>query len=110
MHIPAFDRLRRLFGGRPSHTPPGGGECEGAEAAVASLSCGDVAARLFDYMDDELDPSLKARIQEHLTHGSCECRRALLMELAFDERVRRCVCGHRAPDSLKQRIRTLLAP
>lgn len=109
MHISAFDRLRRLFGGRP-HASTEAADCQGTEAHVASLSCGDVAARLYDYMDDELDPALKARIRDHLAHGSCECRRALLMELAFDERVRRCVCGHRAPDSLKRRIRTLLAP
>lgn len=108
--VPIGTSEDRFFRGGRRASPDGEDpDCSSSGAeALAALSCGEVTARLFDYMVEAVDPALRARIEHHLTHGPCECRRALLMELAFDERIRRCVCGHQAPASLRQRIRALL--
>lgn len=36
------------------------------EKVVAGLSCGQVLERLSDYLDDELEPQARARLEEHL--------------------------------------------
>ena len=68
------------------------------------MSCEDVSRLLYDYVDEELDADLRQRVDAHLTDSGCECRRALLLEVAFNEKVKDCLCGGQAPDGLKKRI------
>ena len=71
---------------------------------IAMMSCEDVTSRLYDFVDSELDEATRETIKAHLDAGACECRRALLMEIAFNERVRGSLeCGG-APKPLKDRI------
>ncbi len=44
------------------------------EKVVAGLSCGQVLERLSDYLDDELPPQARARVEEHL-RGCDGCAR-----------------------------------
>lgn len=44
------------------------------EKVIAGLSCGDVLARLSDYLDGELSPTDRARLETHL-RGCDGCAR-----------------------------------
>ena len=78
--------------------PAGGGEM---------MSCEDALARVYEYLDGELD---------HLTHEQVKahfdvCRRCyphLASEQSFKAALNRAVEGHDAPEALKNRVLQLL--
>jgi anti-sigma factor RsiW len=44
------------------------------ERSVGGITCGEVLDRLSDYLDQELDPEVRARVEEHL-RGCDQCAR-----------------------------------
>ena len=93
-----FERIKRALG-RGSVT----------RSQIEKLSCKQVSALLYDYMDRELDPEVRTRVEAHVNGGACECGRALLMEIAFNEKMKSSLdCGS-APASLKRRIEETLS-
>lgn len=92
-------RLRTHFGGKSIQS-----------SDIDMMSCEQVVALLFDYVDDELDVQARAAIDQHVSQGACACKRALLLELAFTDKVRGTLRRGRAPEGLKRRIIESLAP
>ena len=78
------------------------------EKIIAGLSCGDVLARLSDYVDGELPAPERARVEEHL-RGCDGCAR---FGGAFGATVRALRAHLRAPGELpaevKERLRRAL--
>lgn len=80
--------------------PGGGGEHE-------ALSCVDALARLYEYLDGELDDVSREEVAAHFD----ACRRCyphLACERAFKTALRRAVEGRRAPPDLRKRVIHLL--
>ena len=70
------------------------------------MSCEEVIAHLFAYLDDETDPKKKAYIERHLE----ECR-ACFSRAEFEKALRNKVqqLGNKeAPATLRQRMRSVL--
>ena len=74
------------------------------EREVAGLWCHEVLAKLYDYMDDELDPKERAQVEEHLA-GCSVCTtfggRAAALAKAIRERL---VDPDPISDTLAQRL------
>lgn len=80
------------------------------EADLSVLSCDEVTAFLLDYVDDALDEKTRRRIDEHVGACSCACKRALLAEVAFTDRIKGALRRGRAPEELRRRILEKLTP
>lgn len=73
------------------------------EKVVAGLSCGDVLARLSDYLDGDLPPEVRARVEEHLR--GCEgCTRFGGEFRSTVRALRRHLARGDLPASLRRRI------
>jgi anti-sigma factor RsiW len=72
------------------------------------MKCASARELIESYLDDELDPNLRAEIQDHLTScSSCSETHARLLELQKD--IRAQAPYYDAPASLEPRIRNALA-
>ena len=88
-----YQNLKRVFG-----------LADLSKADIEKMSCEEVGALLYEYIDEELDAVTRARVKNHLEDGECPCQKVLLFELAFLERVRGSMDAEPVPDDLKQRI------
>ncbi|HSY14946.1 MAG TPA: mycothiol system anti-sigma-R factor [Jatrophihabitantaceae bacterium] len=81
--------------GMPAGFGPGGLDCE------------DVLKDVYLFIDDEQDPTLMARIRQHLD-GCAPCLREFGLEQDVKSLVARCCGGDVAPQALRASIRTRL--
>ncbi len=121
-----FESLRRFFartgqnggsGGRTSSdgaASSGGSASSGSddgapdENAVAMISCEEASARLFEYLDGELEGMPEEEVRLHLE--ACEaCYPRVQFEKHFLEALRRSKGGGRASESLRERVIQSLA-
>jgi anti-sigma factor (TIGR02949 family) len=115
-----FESLKRLFTG-PGPGPgtsagtgqsgqsggmgSSGGSGPSGEVAVAMISCDEAAARLFEYLDGELESMAEAEVRQHLE--VCEaCYPRAQFEKHFLEALRRSQDqgGGRVSESLRARV------
>lgn len=91
-----FDALRRWMGS---------GDDDGGNAEM--LSCEDALARIYEFLDGELEAMTHAQVERHFE--VCKrCYPQLQWEQSFREALHRAVDEERAPEELKQRVRALL--
>ncbi len=132
-----FDALRRLFGGTDrnggsgeptlpgssgspattgsrdtsgSPTASGSSTASGAmgETVVAMIPCDEASARLFEYLDGELEGVSEEEVRRHLE--VCEaCYPRVQFEKHFLEALRRSQDGGRVSESLRDRVLQSLA-
>ena len=108
-----FDPLRRLFGGtgrngRAGGAAPSGSSGSPGEAAVAMIPCDEASARLFEYLDGELEGVSEEEVRRHLE--VCEaCYPRVQFEKHFMEALRQSQNGGRVSDSLRERVLQSLA-
>ncbi len=108
-----FESLRRFFGGTgqdggPSETDPSGGSSPPAETEVAMIPCEEASARLFEYLDGELEDVSDEEVRRHLE--VCErCYPRVQFERHFLEALRRSQNGGRVSEGLRQRVLQSLA-
>lgn len=73
---------------------------------VEKISCEDVLAELYQYLDREVDPATSEIIDQHLEH----CRECF-SRAEFEKRLRARVADAvetEVPDDVQQRLRSLL--
>jgi anti-sigma factor RsiW len=78
------------------------------QKVIAGLSCGDVLARLSDYVDGELAAEERARVEEHL-RGCDGCQRFGGAFRGVVEGLRQHLAGGRLPDGFRERLGKALA-
>ena len=84
----AFYSLKRLFG-------LAGGNGNGGEPSGAMIDCDEAAARLFEYLDGELDDVSEEEVRRH--HEVCKaCYPRAQFERHFIEALERWACFRRA--------------
>lgn len=116
-----FDWLSRLFGaGEGGHSAGQEGQSAGQESQSAGqdpsesvgsegdsvvdlISCKEASARLFEYLDGELDGISEEEVRGHLE--VCEaCYPRVQFEKHFLEALRRSQNGGRASETLKEKV------
>ena len=103
-----FESLKRLFGGdgqNGASEDPSSPETGGTQGgtAVALISCEEASARLFEYMDGELEGVSEEEVRGHLE--VCEaCYPRVQFEKHFLDALRRSQNGGRVSESLKDRV------
>ncbi len=108
-----FDSLKRLFGGtgkdgRSGDTAPSGSKGWADERAVEMIPCDEASARLFEYLDGELEGVSEEEVRRHLE--VCErCYPRVQFERHFLEALRRSQNGGRVSESLRKRVLQSLA-
>ena len=96
-----FDALRRLFGG----TDRNGGS---GETGVAMIPCDEASARLFEYLDGELEGVSEEEVRRHLE--VCEaCYPRVQFEKHFLEALRRSHDDGPVSEDLRDRVLRSLA-
>ena len=102
-----FDSLKRLFGsaGRPGRSDGSGSP---GESAVAMIPCEEASARLFEYLDGELDDLSEEEVRHHLEVCTA-CYPRAQFERHFLEALQRSRNGGRASGSLRERVLKTLA-
>jgi len=109
-----FDSLKRLFSGTGQNGRSGGAAPSGSggspgETAVAMIPCDEASARLFEYLDGELEGVSEEEVRRHLE--VCEaCYPRVQFEKHFMEALRRSQNGGRASEGLRERVLQSLAP
>jgi len=99
--VSAFDRLKRLLG-------LSGDNGSRAESSGGMISCDEAAARLFEYLDGELDDVSEEEVRRHL--DVCKaCYPRAQFEKHFIEALGRSQKDGHASDELKERILQALA-
>jgi anti-sigma factor (TIGR02949 family) len=71
-----------------------------------SMSCEDVLAKLYDYLDKEVDSGLEADIDEHI-HSCREC----FSRAEFERKLRKRVVTSvevKPPDGVRSRLENLI--
>ena len=91
------DRIRKLFGSG------NGGSGEGPEM----IPCEEAAARLFEYLDGELDEVSREEVEHHL-EICARCYPRLVFERSFLEAVERVQRGEKAPAELRNRVMAVI--
>ncbi len=108
-----FESLKRFFG---SSVQPGGSADKGSssdggsldETAVAMIPCEEASARLFEYLDGELEYVSEEEVRRHL--AVCEaCYPRIQFEKHFLEALQRSQNGGRVSESLRERVLQALA-
>jgi mycothiol system anti-sigma-R factor len=105
-----FDSLKRLFGGtgqngRSGDEAPFGGS---GSPNVAMIPCAEASARLFEYLDGELEGVSEEEVRRHLE--ACEaCYPRVQFEKHFREALQRSQEGGRVSESLRERVLQALA-
>ncbi len=108
-----FESLRRFFGGTRQDGRPGGADSSGSngspgETGVAMIPCEEASARLFEYLDGELEGVSDEEVRRHLE--VCEaCYPRVQFERHFLEALRRSQNGGRVSESLRKRVLQSLA-
>ncbi len=108
-----FESLKRLFGGTDQKSRSGGTDSSDstgspAGTAVAMIPCDEASARLFEYLDGELDGLSEEEVRHHLE--VCEaCFPRVQFEKHFLEALRRSKGGGRVSESLRERVLQSLA-
>lgn len=97
----AFDRLRRLFG-------LSGGAGNGDDPSGGMISCDEAAARLFEYLDGELDNVSEEEVRRHLEICKA-CYPRAQFEKHFLEALGSAQRDGHASEELKSRIHRALA-
>ena len=111
-----FASLKRIFSGTSLNdqsddtagdaASAGGGSSD--ENGVAMISCEEVSARLFEYLDGELEGMSEEEVRLHLE--ACEaCYPRVQFEKHFLKALRRTKGGGRVSDSLRERVLQSLA-
>ncbi|MGI8457956.1 MAG: mycothiol system anti-sigma-R factor [Propionibacteriaceae bacterium] len=78
-----------------------------SESESGELTCDQVAERVYEFLDHEIDTASGDAIRAHLV--ACEpCLGRFDVEQAVKALVNRCCGGDRAPDHLRVRIRSQL--
>ena len=91
-----FESLKRLFGGT------------GHNGAGAMIPCEEAAARLFEFLDGELEGVSEEEVRRHLE--VCEaCYPRVQFEKHFLEALRRSQKGGRVSEGLRNRVLQSLA-
>lgn len=117
-----FESLRRLFGGdvRPrtndpavtqdpsSGEDPSDGSDSLQDTAVAMISCDEASARLFEYLDGELEGVSDEEVRRHLEVCKA-CYPRAQFEKHFLEALQRSQNGGSASASLRERVLRSLA-
>ncbi len=105
-----FDSLKRLFGGtgqngRFGDEAPSGGS---GSPDVTMIPCDEASARLFEYLDGELEGVSEEEVRSHLE--VCEaCYPRVQFEKHFREALQRSQEGGRVSESLRERVLQALA-
>jgi mycothiol system anti-sigma-R factor len=108
-----LESLKRLFGGAGQNGPSRGthgseGSGPTSETAVAMIPCEEASARLFEYLDGELEDVSEEEVRLHLE--VCEaCYPRAQFEKHFLETLRRSRNGGQASESLRERVLQSLA-
>ncbi len=113
-----FESLRRFFSRTGHGDGSGSTNSSGAAAssgggsshdnAVAMISCEEASARLFEYLDGELEGMSEDEVRLHLE--TCEaCYPRVQFEKHFLEALRRSKDGGRVSESLRERVILSLA-
>ena len=108
-----FKALKRLFSGtgqrgRTDGTDASTSSGSPGETAVAMIPCDEASARLFEYLDGELEGLSEEEVRHHL--AICEaCYPRVQFERHFLEALQRSQNGGRASASLRERVLEALA-
>ncbi len=120
-----FDAFKRLFGGTGRNGRPGDTTSPGAsgspttgssstasgvigEPAIAMIPCDEASARLFEYLDGELENVSEEEVRRHL--DVCEaCYPRVQFEKHFLEALQRSQDGGRVSEGLRDRVLRSLA-
>lgn len=74
-----------------------------AERADSESRCSEVLRDVWRFLDDEMDPVIRAKVQQHLDECS-PCLEEAGLERKLKELLHRKCGGDRAPDHLRQRV------
>jgi mycothiol system anti-sigma-R factor len=96
-----FDSLKRLFGS----TGQNGGY---DETVVATIPCDEASARLFEYLDGELEDVSEEEVRRHLEVCKA-CYPRVQFEKHFLDALRRSQDSGRVSESLRDRVLESLA-
>ena len=108
-----FESFKRFLGGRGRDRRPSGHDASASggapgDASIAMIPCEEAAARLFEFLDGELESMSEAEVRRHLE--ICKnCYSRAQFEKHFLEALRRSRNGGRASTSLKERLLQALA-
>ncbi len=108
-----FESLKRFFAGTGQNDRSGDPASSGSgsspdETAAAMIPCDEACARLFEYLDGELEGVLEEEVRHHLE--ICQgCYPRVRFEKHFLEALRRSQDGGRVSDSLRERVLQSLA-
>ena len=108
-----FESLKRFFGSavQPRRSGDTGSSGNGGsldETAVAMIPCEEASARLFEYLDGELEDVSEEEVRRHLE--VCEaCYPRVQFEKHFLEALQRSQNGGRVSESLRERVLQALA-
>ncbi len=103
-----FESLKRLFfgsgqSGRSDGAESSGGNGSPGEAAAAMIPCEEASARLFEYLDGELDGVSEDEVRRHLE--VCEaCYPRVQFEKHFLDALHRSQNGGRVSSSLREQV------
>ena len=103
-----IEALKRLLLGNGQNGPSRGTGASGSsgpssETAVAMIPCEEASARLFEYLDGELEDLSEEEVRRHLE--VCKvCYPRVQFEKHFLEALRRSRNGGRASESLRERV------
>ena len=97
----AFDRLKRLLG-------MSGGGGNGTSSSGGMIPCEEAAARLFEYLDGELDDVSEEEVRRHLEVCKA-CYPRAQFEKHFIEALGQSQKNGSAPEELKGRILEAIA-
>ena len=103
-----FESLKRLFSSTGEQGRSGGAGSSGhsssvGETAVAMIPCDEASARLFEYLDGELEDLSEEEVRHHL--AVCEdCYPRVQFERHFLEALQRSQNGGRVSESLRERV------
>ena len=108
-----FNALKGLFSGtgqrgRTDGTDASDSNGSPGETAVAMIPCDEASARLFEYLDGELEGLSEEEVRHHL--AICEaCYPRVQFERHFLEALQRSQNGGRVSGSLRERVLEALA-
>lgn len=74
------------------------------KSSVGEISCPEVSALAFEYLDGEMPPHRRGVVTAHMAR--CQrCREHIERERSFLKGLRSCMAGEKCPDVVRERIR-----